>query len=295
MVTSLGLTLNSRPKRQPNYLAEHYHFNPLDLEDVLSPRQIPKIEEYQEYLFVIFSLSVYSRATRISSRKQWSAFVGPDFLITIHPSELKDAGDLFRECESKEETREQYLSQGSGFLLYKIIDRGIDHYFRILEKIVDLMEGIEDNVFKEEVEAATELSLLRRDIINQRQVMFPNRALLADLETKLKPFSKADLPLFLGDLMDHVNKICATLDEITEMMEVLKDTDYLLSGYRANRTIRAMAVLLAIGLPFLVVAALYVMLPVGNKESPQFLILLLIVLIILVGATLYTLRRRRLI
>jgi magnesium transporter len=279
-----------------NHLAETYHFNQLDLEDVMSPAQMPKIEEYDDYLFIVFSISVYNRKTRISSRKQWSAFLGQNFLVSVRPPELKVAAEIFRECESRSETREQYLTHGSGFLLYQLLDKAIDRYFRILDKIVRSMESIEDNVFKEETETATELSLLRRDIINQRQVMFPTRILLGDLETKLKPFSKTDLTLFFSDLMDHINKICDTLDEIRDMIEVLKDTDYLLSGYRTNRTIRAMAVLLSVGLPVVVGTSIYLLLPPSiDKSAPGSLAALLLVVIVLIVITLVTLRRRRLI
>jgi magnesium transporter len=283
-------------KEAAKYLAEHYGFNLLDIEDALSPRQVSKIEEYPEYLFVIFHLSVFEKARRVSSRKQWSAFVGPNYLVTIRPPEFKVAGELFQECETKVETREQYLSQGSGYLLYQIIDRAIDQYFKVLDKILGLMEDIEEGVFREDVEVASPLSTLRRDIIDQRQVMFPTRALLAELEAKLKPYSKTDLTLYFSDLMDHVNKVCNTLDEYTEVIEVFKDSDYLLSGYRSNRAIRAIAILLAIGLPFVVVACIYLILPGGlEKGSLQTFAGLLLIIVALIGATLYFLRRRHLI
>jgi magnesium transporter len=283
-------------KEAAKYLVEHYGFNPLDIEDALSPRQVSKIEEYPEYLFVIFHLSVFEKARRVSSRKQWSAFVGPNYLVTIRPPEFKVAGELFQECETNVETREQYLSQGSGYLLYQIFDRTIDQYFKVLDKILGLMEDIEEGVFREDVEVASPLSSLRRDIIDQRQVMFPTRALLAELEAKLKPYSKIDLTLYFSDLMDHVNKVCNTLDEYKEVIEVFKDSDYLLSGYRSNRAIRAIAILLAIGLPFVVVACIYLILPGGlEKGSLQTFAGLLLIIAALIGAILYFLRRRHLI
>lgn len=283
-------------KEAAKYLAEHYNFNHLDIEDALSPRQVSKIEEYPEYLFVIFHLSVFEKVRRVSARKQWSAFVGPNYLVTIRPPEFKVAGELFQECETKAETREQYLSQGSGYLLYQIFDRTIDQYFRVLDKILGLMEDIEEGVFREDVEVASPLSSLRRDIIDQRQVMFPTRALLTELESKLKPYSKTDLTLYFSDLMDHVNKVCNTLDEYTEVIEVFKDSDYLLSGYRSNRAIRAITILLAIGLPFLVVAGIHLILPGDfGKGSLQTFVGLLLIIVALIGAILYFLRRRHLI
>ncbi len=287
-----------QPTRElAKYLVEKYSLNPMDLEDALNPqRQVSKIEDYSDYLFVIFQLSVFNKVTRVSSRKQWSAFIGANFLLTLRPPEFKVAGELFRECETKEEAREQYMSQGSGYLLYQLADHAIDRYFKILDKIQSQMENIEDNVFKEDIEVAADLSILRRDIINQREVMFPGRTLLAELENKLKRFSKVDLTLYFSDLMDHMNKICNTLDEYTEVIDVFKDTDYLLSGYRANRAVRTLTVLSAIGLPFLVVAGIYIILPAAlDKSSFQAFAISLAAIIVLIGIAMYVLRRRRLI
>jgi magnesium transporter len=283
-------------KEATKYLAEHYDFSPLDLEDALSPWQVTKIEEYPEYLFVVFHIAVYDKVKRTSSRRQWSAFVGKNFLATLRPPEFKIAGELFRECEINEEVREQLFSQGAGYLLYQILDRSVDRYFKVLDKILSLMEQIEDSVFEEKVEVASQLSNLRRDIINQRQVMFPTRTLLTELEPKLKQFSKTDLTLYFGDLMDHLNKVCNTLDEYTQVIEVFKDSDYLLSGYRTNRTIRSLAVLSAITLPVILVAGIYVMLPDDlGKGSLHTFVILLAIIVALISGTLYFLRRRNLI
>ena len=146
-------------KETAEYLAEQYNFHPMDLEDALSVRQLSKIEEYPQYLFVVFHFQVYEKMTRISTRRQWSAFVGDKFLITLHPAELKAVDDIFRDCELSANIRDEYLGRGSGFLLYQILDRLLDSYFPVLDKIAGLLQNIEDNVFNEQIEAAEELSI----------------------------------------------------------------------------------------------------------------------------------------
>jgi magnesium transporter len=286
-------------KEATNYLNGRYNFHPMDLEDALSLRQLSKVEEYPQYLFVILHLPVYDKKTRVSTRKQWSAFVGDNFLVTLHPTELKSVDDLFRECELDEEVRQEYLSQGSGYLLYTILDRALDAYFPILDKILSEMDDIEDIVFSEEVEASQELSILRRDIITQRRVMFPTRTTLVELEKKLKRFSKIDLTIYFSDLMDHMHKICETLDESTEIIDVFKDADYIQSSYHANRGIRVLAIMLAIMLPLLGVFGLYAgytLIAGGTPQnSPLTFILLLAAAFIIIGVTLFSLRHRHLI
>ena len=257
------------------------------------------MEEYPTYLFVIFHLLKYNKATKVSVRKQWSAFLGDKYLVTLHPIELTALDEFFHECELSEDSRNEYFSQGSGYLLYQILDRALDSYFPILDKIMNLTDAIEDNVFNEGIEAAQELSSLRRDIITQRRVMFPTRTLLVELEKKLKRFSKIDLTVYFSDLMDHMNKICETLDENTDIIEVFKDADYLLSSYRANRGIRVLVVMLSIGLPFAIVFGLFGMymsfFGAVSKGSPGIYISLLAVAVVFSGAVIYFLRRKHLI
>jgi magnesium transporter len=279
------------------YLGERYNLNPLDLDDCLSIRQIPKMETYPEYLFVIFHLPVYDKAKRLSTRKQWSAFVGEKFLITLRPGELKSLDALFRQCELREDSRQEHMSSGSGYLLYRILDRAIDSYFPVLNTILSLMEDIEDNVFNDEIEAGKDISILQRDIITQRRIMFPTRALFIDLEKRLGRFSQTNLMPYFSDLMDHMNKITDTLDEFSEVINIYKDADYILSGYRANRVIRILAVLATIGLPFLIVTGLYsmhIILPGGVENgNPTTFYILLGAIVAVIGGLLYFFHRKR--
>lgn len=279
-------------------LAEQYNFHPMDVEDSLSNRQIAKIEEYPKYLFVVFHFQTYEKLARISIRKQWSAFVGENFLITLHPPEFKTTDDVFRECGLNAEARAEYMGHGSGYLLYQILDRAVDTYFPVLDKISSMLSDVEDGVFSEQIEAAQELSALRRDIVTQRRVMFPTRTLLTDLESKLKRFSKIDLTIYYSDLMDHVSKICDALDASTETIEIYKDADFLLSSYRANRGIRIQTFLLTIVLPLLALYGLffmYVTLHGIDRSAPQLFPILLLVVLAVIGTILIIFRRRRLI
>lgn len=284
-------------KNETEYLAQNYGFHPLDLDDCLSRKQLPKIDEYKDYMFFVFHFPMYNKLTRVSTRGQLSAFVGDKYLVTLHTGELKTLVALFRDCQINEEIRKEYFSYGSGYLLYRILDRAVDSYFPILDKILSLMENVEDSVFDENVESAKELSILRRDIIAQRRIMFPMRTIFMEMESKLKRFIKTDVSVYFGDLMDHINKICVTLDECKEIIEVFKDTDYILATDRINRVVRILNILATIMLPFVVVSSIYgmnVILP-GGLERGDFktFLILLIGMCLIAGGMLSFFRYRR--
>jgi magnesium transporter len=291
------INITKPTQREMDYLAKNFPFHPLDLDDCLSRIQRPKLDEYKDYLFFIFHFSVYNRATRVSTHDQVSVFIGDKYLITVHSGQLKVLVELFHECQVAEEARQENMSNGSGGLLYCLLDRAVDDYFPILDKILSLIEDTEDAVFDENVEAAHEVAILRRDIITQRRIMFPVRTVLAELENKLKRFTKTDIGVYYGDLMDHMNKICETLDECREIVDVFKDTDFVLSTDRLNRVMRILTVIATVVLPFLAISSVYGMnvhMP-GSIETGSWIpfIVIMVVMAAIAGAMLFYFRRKR--
>jgi magnesium transporter len=284
-------------ERETEWLAKNYNFHALALDDCLSRKQIPKIDVYPGYLFFIFHYPLYDKVTRVSSKRQWSAFLGENYLVTIHTGELKTLVALFRDCQANEDARQEYMNGGSGFLLYSILDRSIDSYFPVLDKILSLMEDVEDAVFDEDVEVAKEISILRRDVITQRAVMFPTRDIFVEMENKLKRFSKTDVTAYYNDLMDHLNKICNTLDECKEIIEVFADTDYTLVTNRLNRVVRILNIFATVTIPFLAISSIFgmnVFAPGGIERGDMTaFIVLIVVMSLIAGGMLYYFHRRR--
>ena len=102
---------------ETEYLAKHYPFHPLDLDDCLSRIQRPKIDEYKEYRFLVFHFPVYNKESRTTTVSQVSTFIGENYLITLHKGELKPLVKLFKECQIDEESRKENFNQGSAYLL----------------------------------------------------------------------------------------------------------------------------------------------------------------------------------
>ncbi len=279
------------------YLEEHYHFDPLSLEDCLSRRQISKMDVFKDYLFFVFHYPYYDKKTRIAKKQQWSAFIKNNLVVTVHTGELRPLVKMFRDCQENIELRQNSFSKGSGYLLYLILDRAIDAYFPVLDSILSLLQATEDAVFDETADATTELSILRRDIIVQRMVMFPTRTLLKEIKNKLNTYSQIDVTPQYEDLMDHIDKICETLNECQEVVEVYKDTDSTLITHHLNRLVRILNIFATVILPFLAVSSIYGMnipLPGGlERGSLNTFLILLAVMLALTGSMLFYFHRRR--
>ena len=284
-------------KRETKYLAQTYQFNQMDLDDCLSRIQRPKVDTYKDYLFWVLHFPMYNSAKRIATHTQLSVFIADKYVITLHEGEIKPLIRLFQECRDNEESRQSNFAHGSAFLFYKMLDKTVDAYFPVLNKILSLIEDTEDRVFDENIEVSQEVATLRRDIITQRRIIFPMRSVIAQMDSKLKRFTNMDLTIYFDDLLDHINKICETLDECKEVIEVFKDADYILSTERINRVIRILTIFSAVLLPFVTISSIYgmnVVLPGGLEDGNiiSFIILLFIMLLIS-GGMLYFFHRKR--
>jgi len=283
-------------ERETEYLAQNYPFHPLDLDDCLSRIQRPKIDEYADYLFLVFHFPVYNVEARVTNPSQLSVFIGKKYLITLHKGELKPLVKLFRDCELNEDTREENFSQGTGHLLYRIIDRLIDYCLPIISRISANIEKTEDDIFTSRgmPRAIGDISMLRRDVISFRRIIWPMRAVIASLEPRIRRFTNMDLAVYFGDMIDHVDKIWDALDESKEIIEGLNDTHDSLATNRTNEVIRMLTVIATILLPLTVVASLYGMnIPLPFQESHYSFALVFGVWAVIVTCMLYFFRRHR--
>ena len=283
-------------ERETAYLAENYHFHPLDLDDCLSRIQRPKIDEYPDYLFLVFHFPVFHKEARVTNSSQLSIFIGKDYLITLHKGQLRPLVALFRDCQIDEEARQEHFSQGPGYLLYRIIDRLVDYCLPILNKIGDNIEQVEDNIFSSRLmpRAIEEISMLRRDVISFRRIIWPMRAVIGGLERKVRSFTPMDLSVYFGDMIDHVDKIWDGLDEYKEIIEGLNDTHDSLATNRTNEVMRMLAIIATILLPLTVVASLYGMnVPLPFQDSHYSFVFVFVIWAAIVSGILYFFRRHR--
>jgi len=283
-------------ERETEYLAQNYPFHHLDLDDCLSRIQRPKIDEYgapKNYLFLVLHFPVFSKEAWVTTPSQVSVFIGENYLITLHKGELKPLVKLFRECQIDEESRQEYLGQGSGYLLYRIVDRLVDYCLPILNKIGDNIESVEDSVFSSGIRNAVRgISILRRDIISLRRIIWPMRAVIGSLEPKVRHFTKMDMSVYFGDMVDHMDKIWDGLDEYKEIIEGLNDTHDSLATNRTNEVVRMLTIIASILLPLTVVASIYGMnIPLPFQNSNYSLIFVLFIWLAIVGGMLYFFRR----
>ncbi len=297
-ITWEGLTWLNVEKPTPReieYLSQHYPFHHLDLDDCLSRIQLPKIDVYDEYLFIVLHFPLFSKEAQVTIPSQVSIFIGRDYLVTLHAGTLKPLTKLFRDCQLREEARQENM-RCSGYLLYRIVDRLIDYCLPILNKIIENMDKVEDDIFDaKKRETVKELSALRRDIISYRRIISPLRTVVATLEYHTSRFQREDMEVYWGDATDHIDKMRDTLDECKEIIEGLNDTNNSLYSHHTNEVMRILTILATVIMPLTLVASLYGMnvhLPGDYGEGYATFIIILVVMSLITGGMLFFFYRR---
>ncbi len=269
-LTAGGLTwahLEAPTPDEAAALAERFGWHPLDLEDVLSKRQRPKVDEYPEYLFTVLHFPAYDKAIQRLNAAELDLFLGPDFLITLPMVELLPVTRLFRRCEEDAELRESLFSKGSGYLLYHVLDDLFDYCFPILDKIGHKLDSIEDEMFVGRAEdVVRDLSNVKQEIISYRKIIKPERSTLRLLERHVPKYLPEDLDLYFDDVVDAAERIWDLLDNYKEVVEGLEQTNESVISHRQNDVLRILTVVSVVLLPLTLISGIFGM----NVHFPGF-------------------------
>lgn len=263
-----------RPTMQDvEYLARHFNFHILNLDDVLSRVQRPKIDEYPDHLFIVLHFPVFNKQNRVTTPSEVDIFIGETYVVTVHKSgDLKPLSKFFNECLVDEGICNAYMSRSSGFLLYHILDRLVNYCFPILDKVTDNVEKVENLIFARPVpETVREISLIRRDLISFRRVIHPQIGVVEALEREEYDFLKEDQDIYFGDIADHIRKIWDGLEDCKEVVDGLADTSNWLTSHRIQEIMRVLTIVMVIMAPLTLIASIYGMniyLPGGHEGLP---------------------------
>jgi magnesium transporter len=239
-------------------LAERFGFHELDIEDVLSKRQRPKIDEYPDYLFVVLHFPFYDKSVQRLNAAELDVFLGQDFLITLPNVELLPVTYLLRRCEDDEEQRDELFSKGSGYLLYHVLDDLFDYCFPILDKIGTKLDAIEDDIFEGRSEdVVRDISNAKQEIIAYRKIIKPERATLRVLERHTQRFLPEELELYFDDIVDAAERVWDLLDNYKEVIEGLESTNESFISHKQQYRLQILTVFTVVFLPLTMIASIF--------------------------------------
>jgi magnesium transporter len=277
------------------YLREEYpHFHPLDLEDLMSTIERPKLDEYDDYLFVVLQFPIWDPVRRMSRPAEVDIFVGSGYLVTAHDGTLTPLQRFFDQCRSEEAVREQFMSRGASKVFYAVIDQLVDYLFPMLYKIDTNIRKLEEDIFVvSERRIIQELAIVRRDIIALRRIVQPQVAILQRLEGLDRAYIRDDLDVYFGDILDHLHKATDLIMYHGEVVFGLTDTANTLANLYTNDIMRILTVISVIMMPLTLLSGIYGMNILLPMQDFQYAFLIIVAaMVIITGGMLYVFYRR---
>ncbi len=269
-------------------LAERFGWHPLDVEDIVSKRQRPKVDDYEDYgyLFAVLHFPVYDKTVQRLNAAELDVFIGHDYLVTLPTRELLPVTRLFARCDGDEAYREQLFAKGSGRLLYEVLDDLFDYCFPILDKIGHKLDRVEDDMFEGHAEdVVRDISNVKQEIISYRKVIKPERSTLRVLERRVARFLPEQLELYFDDINDAVERIWDQLDNYKEVVEALESTNESVISHRQNDVLRLLTIISVTMLPLTLLTGIFGMNVVypGEATKTAFWIILAALVVTLGG------------
>lgn len=269
-------------------LQRAHGFHALDVEDCISENERPKVEEYPEYLFLVLHLPV-KVAGRVV-KEEMNIFLGASFVVTLTEGKSEAIGQLWQKLASSETERKEYFGQGTGFMLYKILDMIFDRDFPLIDGLTKELRRIEVELFENEegqINILRDILTLKRNIITMRSILFPQRAVLASLQHKNKDLISDDLHLYFDDVSDSIERQWTLLETAKEMSDALQDTHESWLGHRTNQVIRVLTIFSVTMVPLTFLSSLYGMnVPLPFQDHPQVFSFVVLIMMCMMGGLL---------
>ena len=244
------LYLEKPREDEREWLQREFGFHSLDIEDVASRNQRPKLDAYDDYLFIVLHFPVFDKLSGRLLTAELDLFVGPDYLITLPDQNLPPLAAMFERYRERDEVREATFSKGTGYLLYRIVDTCVDASFPMLRKLGAKLDELEDDIFEGKSDVIVqELSNAKQEIINFRRVVRPMRAVLRDLERTKQRYLADDLDIYFDDITDAAERIWDVLENYKEVAEALEGTNESVLSHRLNANLSVLTALSVLLLP----------------------------------------------
>ncbi len=255
------IDLQNPDRKDVEELVQQYNLNALNIEDCMTKFELPKLDSYDDHLFLILHFPPLAAKKGMPRFSQLSIFMGNNFLITVHQGDLKPLVDMVKICQdnSDPQRKERLMGKSTGHLLHEIIDVLVDDLLHSSRKIMGNLDDMEDSVFDETKSAARKISILRREITTLRRIVHPLKRIVLEAGKNIQQFSKSneDLTLYFDDIIDHVDKVIETLEESKETMEIYKDTDFMLSTEKSNKILAVLTIIFTLAIPATVIGTFY--------------------------------------
>jgi len=252
-------------------IAKKYNLHPLVVEEFSTPTLRPKASEYENCLYLAIHIPLFDVETKTTYPGELDIVICPDTLITSYDKDIYQLSEFFGELKKDKKKRDIFLNQSPGALLRYIVEMLLESCFPKLDHIAKKLDYIEDEIFAgHETEMVLEIAIVKRDILNFRRTMKPQRTVFESLAIKDYRLIEKELKAYYQDLIGTNIRVWNALESAKETIESLEDTNNSLLSNKLDTTMKILTIFSAILLPMTVYSNILAMsanIPFGNHPD----------------------------
>lgn len=236
-----------------NYLQENFDIHPLALEEFITPTYQPKVVQYENALFLSVHIPLFDVQHRTTYPGELDVILTNRHLITSHRKPIYQLTNFFDELGGSSGRRRLHMGKTPAHLLHALVSLLLNSCFKRLNHIGQSLDAIETQVFAgKEKEMVREISVVKRDILNFRRTLKPQRSIIESLIQKDHPYVPDDLKVYFQDLIGTNVRLWNILDSHKETIEALEATNNSLLSNKLNLTMKVLTIFSAVMLPMTV-------------------------------------------
>jgi len=254
MATWINVDAVSDP-RTVEAIGKHFGLHPLLLEDVMNTDQRPKIDNYEDHLFLVLKMILINVDTRAPEADQVSFVLGRNYLISFleRPSEV-----FLPAVDRLQDVRSRIRKNGPDYLLYTLVDVIVDNYFAIIDKGSEILEELETRVIAgARTDTLVDIQKRKRDFMFLRKSIAPLRDVLLAIERNDTDLISPSLMVFFRDIADHSIRVIDNIETSREMLSGMLDIYLSSVSNRLNEVMKVLTVISTIFMPLTFIAGVY--------------------------------------
>lgn len=233
-----------------NYLHENFNIHPLVIEEFVTPTYQPKVLQYDNCLFFSIHIPLFDVRERTTYPGELDIILTRDHLITSHRKPIYQIHKFLEELAGSEGKRRLYLEGTPAHLLHRLMEILLNSCFPRLNHITEKLDDIERSVFAgQEKEMVEEISIVKRDILNFRRTLKPQRSIIESIVTADHPFIPKELKIYFQDLIGTNIRLWNILESNKETIEALEATNNSLLSNKLEQTMKILTIFSATILP----------------------------------------------
>ncbi len=232
--------------------------HPLVIEDILDTQQRPKMEDYDDYLYIVLKMLTFDEKHKKVETEQMSLILGPNFVISFQ----ERGSDIFDRTRGRiRNNKGKVRKMGADFLAYTLLDAIVDNYFLILEKLGERIETLEVSLIKDPSPKTIQaIHKLKREMIVLRKSVWPLREVVNGLERESRsksPLIKKETSIYLRDVYDHTIQVIDNIETSRDIVSGMVDIYLSSVSNRLNEVMKVLTIIGTIFIPLTFITGIY--------------------------------------